>query len=308
MVIAIARFLLGDLSPEQFLAQRVPIIAAYNAAATDNHGAYFELSGELRFLHKYTVSFDVDGGNDIGDQIVNYGGTAHLPEEPVKHGYNFAGWFADENRSIEFDFDEPVTCDTVVYAKWLEAQYWSYEINPGTQLADFRIGVVDVTEATHFELHYEGAGDQRALIGECISGVDIAPTEDPANFEIWLFSSDVNEVPFAIATCDGVPGDNYGKLVIHDTWSVRETPYSPTSEFSVYTTYPGAAYYELHFEGFEDPIDRMPVGIPATSASVCFTEPSQLIVKFFASEEAEEPLVIAGCSGEDGDSFGRLIY
>ena len=306
VVIAIARFLLGDLNPEQFLAQKAPIIAAYDAAATDNHGAYFELSGELRFLHKYIVSFDVDGGSQVDDQIVNYGEKADVPVEPVKYGYIFGGWFVDENRNNIFDFDTPIMCDTTIYAKWLEADYWSYEIDPVTQMADFSIKVLDTTVATHFELHYAGAEVQRVLVSERIVGVDIAPAEDPANFEIRLFSSAEDEVPIAVASCEGTPGDNYGKLVVHDTWSVRVIC-GMGSNFSVYTAIPDAAYYELQCGSF-DPFDKMPIGVPTNSAGIMFTEPYLLVVRFYESEEASEPLAVGVCSGAEGDKFGKIVY
>ncbi len=42
------------------------------------------------------------------------------PEDPVRDGYTFAGWYADEALSEAYDFGSPVNKDTVLYAKWTE--------------------------------------------------------------------------------------------------------------------------------------------------------------------------------------------
>lgn len=42
---------------------------------------------------------------------------------PTVEGYTFDGWYADENRTIEFDFTKPITSNTTVYAKWTANDY-----------------------------------------------------------------------------------------------------------------------------------------------------------------------------------------
>ena len=214
---------------------------------------------------------------------------------------DYTAW-AKDNYGVEFTLAGSLKFQSV----WSFDNYWFYE-DLGIGLSEFRIQLWNVPQATHFELKIEGAGTQRAAVNDCIRESTLLLSKDPANFEVWLFSSEVDEVPFAIASCEGSPGDNYGRLVIHDTWSVRPTV-EPASEFSVYISIAGAAYYELHGEGFENPLAKKPIGEPILSASIYFTEPSELIVRFYDSEEATEPIAIARCSGADGDKFGKLIY
>ena len=68
---------------------------------------------------KYTVKFVSDHGS-FADQTIEHGkpidtGNLTIPEV---EGYTFVGWYADENRTIEFDFTQPITSNTTVYAKW----------------------------------------------------------------------------------------------------------------------------------------------------------------------------------------------
>ena len=70
-------------------------------------------------INKYTVQFVSDYGS-FADQTVEHGkpidtGKLTIPDVD---GYTFGGWYADEDRTIEFDFNTPITGDTKVYVKW----------------------------------------------------------------------------------------------------------------------------------------------------------------------------------------------
>ena len=67
----------------------------------------------------YTMSFDMNGhGRQVDAQKVNEGAKATKPADPTAEGYNFKGWYADENLTNEFDFETAIRADTTVYAKW----------------------------------------------------------------------------------------------------------------------------------------------------------------------------------------------
>lgn len=73
---------------------------------------------------KYTVKFVSDHGS-FKDQTIEHGkpiGTGK-PTIPEVEGYTFDGWYADENRTIEFDFTKPIKRNTTVYAKWTAKDY-----------------------------------------------------------------------------------------------------------------------------------------------------------------------------------------
>lgn len=73
---------------------------------------------------KYTVQFVSEHGS-FKDQTIEHGkpiGTGK-PTIPDVDGYTFGGWYADENRTIEFDFTKPIKSNTKVYAKWTANDY-----------------------------------------------------------------------------------------------------------------------------------------------------------------------------------------
>lgn len=70
-------------------------------------------------INQYTVQFVSDYGS-FADQTIEHGKPIKTDKLtiPDVEGYTFGGWYADEDRTIEFDFNTPITGDTKVYAKW----------------------------------------------------------------------------------------------------------------------------------------------------------------------------------------------
>lgn len=88
-----------------------------------------QLVGELRSNSKWvswrdvqhTVKFDMHGhGEAIADIQKQRGTYLQRPDDPVEEGWSFIGWYTDETFSKSFDFDEAVTDDLTIHAKWMK--------------------------------------------------------------------------------------------------------------------------------------------------------------------------------------------
>lgn len=68
-------------------------------------------------INKYTVKFVSDHGS-FADQTIEHGKPIDTDKLtiPEVEGYTFDGWYAEDN--TKFDFTQPITGDTKVYAKW----------------------------------------------------------------------------------------------------------------------------------------------------------------------------------------------
>lgn len=66
----------------------------------------------------YYVSFVTEHGDPPTSQNVKYNGTANDPGKLSEDGYTFIGWYTDDTYDTEFDFTQPITGNTTVYAKW----------------------------------------------------------------------------------------------------------------------------------------------------------------------------------------------
>lgn len=75
-------------------------------------------------INQYTVQFVSEHGS-FADQTIEHGkpiGTGK-PTIPPVEGFTFDGWYADATYTTEFDFTQPITVDTKVYAKWTAKDY-----------------------------------------------------------------------------------------------------------------------------------------------------------------------------------------
>lgn len=98
-----------------------------------------------KWLAKYTVSFDTDGGSTVESQTVVTGNKATKPTStPTKKGYNFVGWYTDNTYTTEFDFENTIITDnTTIYAKFEDASIFKldgYTFNKISTLEELTTG------------------------------------------------------------------------------------------------------------------------------------------------------------------------
>ena len=66
----------------------------------------------------FTVAFISNGGSNVVSQMVNYNKNAERPTDPVKAGYTFNNWYIDEFLNVLYEFNNPVTANITLYARW----------------------------------------------------------------------------------------------------------------------------------------------------------------------------------------------
>lgn len=66
----------------------------------------------------FAVVFDSAGGSDVPEQEVQPRQTATEPTNPRREGFTFMGWYMSEGFSFTFNFNTPISRDTVLFAKW----------------------------------------------------------------------------------------------------------------------------------------------------------------------------------------------
>ena len=67
------------------------------------------------------ISFQTSGGSDVAEVKVQFGEKLTRPEDPVREGYSFEGWYKDIHLTEKWDFEqETVQGNMSLYAKWKE--------------------------------------------------------------------------------------------------------------------------------------------------------------------------------------------
>ncbi|MBR6224081.1 MAG: InlB B-repeat-containing protein [Lachnospiraceae bacterium] len=98
----------------------------FEAGITDDMTVYAKWN-EVILDHK--VTFNTNGGSTVAEQSVQPGKKASYPVDPTKEGYIFDGWFADSALTTPFEFNNPITKDVIIYAKWKKK---NEEVTPTT--------------------------------------------------------------------------------------------------------------------------------------------------------------------------------
>lgn len=76
----------------------------------------------------YYIAFQTNGGSIVDTVVAKYGKEVAKPEDPVKTGYTFAGWYEDEALTKKYEIPDTMPNeDRIVYAKW-EAADMTYSV------------------------------------------------------------------------------------------------------------------------------------------------------------------------------------
>ena len=96
---------------------------------------------EQKTFYVRQITFDSQGGSSVEPQLIwtTYNGlipepavqcAVTKPQEPVREGYTFGGWYRDaectDSRKFDFDTQSQVMTDTTLFAKWIPNSYRVY--------------------------------------------------------------------------------------------------------------------------------------------------------------------------------------
>ncbi len=83
-------------------------------------------------LITYTVSFNSDGGTEVGEQTIALDSYVTKPNNPTRAGHTFKGWYSG---NTAWDFEKmPVTKDITLTARWERITYTvAFDANGGNQ-------------------------------------------------------------------------------------------------------------------------------------------------------------------------------
>lgn len=174
-------------------------------------------------LEVYTLTFNSMGGSEVEADQAEFMTMFEMPEPPTRFGYTFAGWYADEELTVEFDFMAPATANDMAYAAWTPLTYTVVFVeNGGTDVAD--------VTATHDQALAEPT----------------APTKVGHVFEGWFTDNGTFENEYDFETLVTGPFNLYAK------WSLEE--YTLTFDTGGFAEVAAdTAFYQELFEQPADP-------------------------------------------------------
>ena len=124
-------------------------------------------SGNDGRKNTYVISFDSNGGSAINSVEVKEGELLPKPNDPIRKGFDFEGWYKNRNLTTIYDFSSPVYSSFILYAGWAEA-------------------VPDVW-TVNFVSDGKTISTQEVLDGECLAEPN-NPAKDGYEFAGWYKS------------------------------------------------------------------------------------------------------------------------
>ncbi len=113
----------SNISPASKVAQDFSTNNTYTVTAFDGT----ESAYTVILTNYYGVTFNGNGGLISGDPTVTeyilYGEKIPPPSDPSREHYGFKGWYDNPDEGNVFNFNDAITNQTIVYARWTNKQY-----------------------------------------------------------------------------------------------------------------------------------------------------------------------------------------
>lgn len=101
-----------------------------NEPISENMTVYAQWISQDIIDSHFSVSFQNTGDSTIPTQTIKFGETVQSPENPVRLGYLFQGWYKDVGLNIPWNFStDIIKGETIIYGKWSAAPADYYIVN-----------------------------------------------------------------------------------------------------------------------------------------------------------------------------------
>ena len=203
----------------------------------------------------YVVNFNTDGGNSVSNQIINKDGTITKPQDPVRDGYKFLGWYSN---NVLFDFNTPITKNLELVAKWEKAKDNSTtgtttttkkndttssttkktttKKNDTTNTTTTKKTTTNTTEAKKYTVKFDSNGGSKVSSKEVTSGSKVSkpsnPTRTGYKFGGWTLNNKAYDFNSKVTSNITLVAKWTSKTYTVKVSSVDE--YSPARILSVY--------------------------------------------------------------------------
>lgn len=203
----------------------------------------------------YVVNFNTDGGNSVSNQIINKDGTITKPQDPVRDGYKFLGWYSN---NVLFDFNTPITKNLELIAKWEKAKDNSTTAtttttkkndttssttkktttkkNDTTNTTTTKKTTTTTTEAKKYTVKFDSNGGSKVSSKEVTSGSKVSkpsnPTRTGYKFGGWTLNNKAYDFNSKVTSNITLVAKWTAKTYTVKVSSVDE--YSPARILSVY--------------------------------------------------------------------------
>ena len=104
----------------------------------------------------YTISFETNADISITSITALFETEITAPSAPVRQGYNFLGWYIDEDYSKEYVFSTMESRNITLYAKWEGLPYtMEFDSNGGSSVSSITAPIdIEITKPIPTKARY----------------------------------------------------------------------------------------------------------------------------------------------------------
>ena len=230
---------------------------------TDNDLTLYPVVAEAHW-----ITFKSDGGSVTEPVFVRTGESATKPEDPVRAGYAFAGWYEDEACTKAFSFGGELSANVTLYAKWDAVQvnytvlYWQENADDdGYSLkeSEVRQGLTGTLTEASASKNYKGfsASTKKLVVQQTIAGDGSTVVHVYYDRNIYTVKFMRNERAIEELTITAKYGAN-----ISDQW--------PSRRKDLDNTYPSSWRISRNGDKYQSGIATMPIPGDAANPNVFY--------------------------------------
>jgi uncharacterized repeat protein (TIGR02543 family) len=175
----------------------------------------------------YTVTFDSNGGSDVDAVTQTFDSEFLVPTQPTLEGYDFAGWFTDDETFLQSFTFGTHPLDTNLFAKWTATVYdITYNVNGGVLAVGEKTSytveddLVVFNDPTRVGYTFDGWYDNSAFDGDVYVAINPNRMEELDLFAKWI----VNQYTITFDELGGSQVDN----ITQDFGTSLTAPTAPT--------------------------------------------------------------------------------
>lgn len=183
-----------------------------------------------QIVFHYNVEFYDTGDSNIKNQTVRHNERVKEPSKPTRDGYIFLGWYLEDGSL--FDFNNFLTSDIKLYAKWEEVsktpeiKYYTVMLVPNNGDAPTELRVQEGTTLVDVE---NPTMDKHEFLGWKDSNDVLWPMGNPIYKDITLYGSWKKEEVYYTVTFDTDGGSLIESIKVLEGTHITDIP-NPTKE------------------------------------------------------------------------------
>lgn len=184
-----------------------------------------------------TIIFDSQGGTAVQEKTINIGQAVTLPNEPIKEGFIFSGWYTEKDGTgIKINNNSFPTSDMTLYAYWISGDAYNITFDPqnGESSSTYQVSanayILIPDEPKYESFYFAGWFSEKNGEGEKLT--DSTPaTKDIVYYAFWSDipsqTEDQQQIPrqlpvIYLDSCGGLP--EYPPYVVTDVTFDFPTP------------------------------------------------------------------------------------